>query len=127
MSEDESAIAGVRILIVEDEALLSLLLEDMVQDLGCTVAGNLSSLEAARGFLAAAPGPIDLAILDVNLGGTPSYPIAAMLDERGIPFLFVTGYDERDIDEAWRDRPRISKPFNVPDLEHAIARVAGRA
>jgi CheY-like chemotaxis protein len=80
--------SGRRVLIVEDEALIALLLEDMVQELGYEVAGTAHSLDAA---MDAEPASYDLAILDVSLSGRDVYPFAVTLAARGTPFAFATG------------------------------------
>jgi CheY-like chemotaxis protein len=110
---------NARILIVEDEAFISLMLQDMMRDLGLVVAGTASSLEEA---LAAVEGPdqFDLASLDINLHGHISEPVATALDARGIPFIVTTGYDDRCLAPAFQDRPRVEKPFQLDDLGQAL-------
>src|SRR3546814_9846381 len=90
---DDRSLAGLRILVVEDELLVALELEMMLIGLGCDVVGPASRLEKAMQLAAAEA--IDGAILDVNLRGRPVYPVATALKARGIPFLFSTGYRDR--------------------------------
>jgi DNA-binding response OmpR family regulator len=79
-----------RVLVVEDEILVALLVEDMLADAGCVVVGPFSRVPQA--LAAAKTEPIDIALLDVNVAGEMVFPVAHALEERGIPFLFVTGY-----------------------------------
>ena len=105
---------GLRILVVEDEAAISLLLEDMLLDFGCEVVGPAARLASALEL--AANEALDLAILDVNLAGEPIYPVAEALEERKVPFVFSTGYGSAGIKETYRDRPVVQKPFAQNDL-----------
>jgi CheY-like chemotaxis protein len=111
---DGEPLAGRRILIVEDEAMIALLIEDVLTDLGSTVVGPASRVEEALEFARSAE--IDLAALDLNLGGDPVYPVAEALAGRGIPFVFMTGYGQLGIAERWRGRPSIAKPFRPTQL-----------
>jgi len=108
-----------RILVVEDEYLIRMLLEDMLADLGYTVAAALGTMAEARAF--AESGEFDLAILDVNLDGEAIYPVADILAKRGLPFVFVTGYGERGLAEPYRIRPSLQKPFQVEQMKKALA------
>jgi CheY-like chemotaxis protein len=102
-------LAGRRILIVEDEAMIALLIEDVLADLGTIVVGPAGRIEEALALARSAE--IDLAALDLNLGGEPVYPVAEALAARSIPFVFMTGYGQHGIAEPWRSRPSIAKPF----------------
>jgi CheY-like chemotaxis protein len=112
----------LRILLVEDEMLVAMNIEDMLLELGHEVAGIASRLEPALAL--AREGRFDLAMLDVNLAGDRSFPVADLLIERGIPFLFATGYGLDGIDERYRDRPVLQKPFRARDLEAALEALA---
>src|SRR4051794_31538857 len=101
MNADE--LKGLRILVVEDEAAISLLLEDMLLDFGCGVIGPTARLTAALDVVARET--VDIAILDVNVAGEPIYPVAEALVERNIPFVFSTGYGSAGIKDAYRNRP----------------------
>jgi CheY-like chemotaxis protein len=107
-----------RILVVEDEYLIRMLLEDMLADLGYDVAGAVSSIAEASEL--AAKGDINAAVLDVNLDGQEIYPVADILAKRGLPFVFVTGYGENSLSEPYRDRPALQKPFQVEQLKTAL-------
>jgi CheY-like chemotaxis protein len=109
---------GLRVLVVEDEAAISLLLEDMLLDLGCDVVGPAARLGTA---LELAQGEaLDVAILDVNVAGEPIYPVAAALVERKVPFIFSTGYGSAGIKDLYRDRPVMQKPFAQRDLRQNL-------
>jgi CheY-like chemotaxis protein len=111
-------LTGLRVLVVEDEVAISLLLEDMLLDFGCTVVGPAGRLAAATEL--ATREDLDLAVLDVNLAGQPIYPVAEALAVRGIPFVFSTGYGSAGIDEPYRDRPVLQKPFAQHELERVL-------
>lgn len=116
--------AGLRVLVVEDEALLSMLVEDALADLGCTVLGPFMRLQPALEAAAAAEPALDAAILDVNVAGERSFPLADLLLQRGVPVVFTTGYDEGGLDERWRVLPILHKPFSDDELKRVIVQVA---
>lgn len=111
---------GFRVVIVEDEALICLLLEDMLNELGCRVVGVVSSAAAAFAAVTRGPKP-DMVLLDLNLDGTRSYRVADFLLEQDIPFVIVTGYGEGAVPERYRSRPILHKPFQPDDLRRALA------
>ena len=116
MSEDR--LNGLRVLVVEDEAAISMLLEDMLMDFGCAIVGPAARLNVA---LEMAQGEaFDVAILDVNLAGESIYPVADALAERNRPCVFSTGYGGAGIKEPYRDRPVVQKPFSQQDLRRTI-------
>lgn len=112
------SLEGRRVLVVEDEAAISLLLEDMLLDFGCEVVGPAGRLPVALRLVEA--GGIDVAILDVNVAGEPIYPVADALAAKGIPLVFSTGYGSGGIDGPYRDRPVVQKPFSQSDLERQL-------
>ncbi|HEX8574517.1 MAG TPA: response regulator [Allosphingosinicella sp.] len=112
----------LRILIVEDEMLVAMNVEDMLLELGHEVAGLASRLGPALAL--ARESRFDAAMLDVNLAGEPSFPVADLLIERGIPFLFATGYGRQGIAERYRDYPMLQKPFRTAQLGAALAALA---
>lgn len=119
-----SSSAARRVLVVEDEVMVAMLLEDVVADLGWDVVGPVARIEQA--LAAIDRDEIDAAILDVNLDGQPSYGVAAALTARQVPFVFVTGYGRSGLDPAFQDRPVVQKPFTGQMLEQALGRlVAG--
>lgn len=111
-------LTGLRVLVVEDEAMLSILLEDFLSDLGCEVVATASHLEDA--VEKARNLAIDVAVLDINLGGQLSYPVAEALRSRAIPFLFATGYGTLGLPEELLGTLVLSKPFNQRQLATAI-------
>jgi CheY-like chemotaxis protein len=110
-----------RALVVEDEILVGMLVEDMLRDLGHEVAALSSHLEQALQL--AASGGFDFAVLDINLNGRQSFPVADVLADRGVPFLFATGYGPRILPERHADAVVLSKPFSLDELRAALARV----
>jgi len=119
-------LAGARILVVEDETLVAMLLEDMIGDLGGTIIGSASRLSRALEIVAERANEIDLAVLDVNLGGEEAFPVADALAERGVPFAFSTGYGNAGLPPAWRGRPTLQKPF-TPEQVRAVLMQALRS
>jgi CheY-like chemotaxis protein len=117
-STASQTLEGIRVLVVEDEVAISLLLEDMLLDMGCEIVGPAGRLAAAKDL--ATTERLDLAVLDVNLAGQPIYPVAEALAARGIPFVFSTGYGSAGIEEPYRGRPVLQKPFAQRELERAL-------
>ena len=111
-------LANRHILVVEDEPIVALDLADILQDNGAVVLGPASSVATAR--LLIADSRIDCAVLDVNLGHESVAPLVRELGELKIPFLFMTGYDEKDMAPLWRDRPILHKPVIVAELINAL-------
>jgi CheY-like chemotaxis protein len=116
--EEHAALAGLRVLMVEDEMMLAMSLEDLLELVECKVV-KAPSVKKALALID--KEEIDGALLDVNLRGGRVYPVAEELAQRDIPFVFMTGYDETAIDKRWRDRPIVRKPFSLDALEHAAA------
>ena len=119
------SVGGLRVLLVEDEMMVALLLETVLIDLGHQVVGPVARLE--RGLEVVEREAIDLAVLDVNIDGREVYPIAAALEARGIPFIFTTGYGIDGLHSAYRNRPVLQKPYRSDDLKAAIGRVCDRS
>jgi len=115
---NERTQAPIGVLVVEDEYLIRMLVEDMLADLGYAVAAAVGSIGEASEF--AASGDFSAAILDVNLDGKEIFPVADILEGRGLPFVFVTGYGERSLPERYRDRPALQKPFQAEQLGAAL-------
>jgi CheY-like chemotaxis protein len=112
-TEGEQALS--RILIVEDEPLIALMLADMLVDLGYQVAASVTQVPEALSVLADIT--IDIALLDVNIGAHKIDPVADILAARGTPFIFTTGYGNAGVPVAYADRPILQKPFHINDLE----------
>ena len=112
-----------RILIVEDEMLIAMMLQDIVSDLGHQPVGPVMRLEPALD--AALRDDFDLAILDLNLAGKQSFPIADRLLDRGIPFFFATGYGRDGLTEGYRDLPVVQKPYDAYQIALMLRDLTG--
>jgi CheY-like chemotaxis protein len=106
-----------KVLVVEDEPLVAMMVEDMLTDLGYTVVGP--AMQLADGIRLAETTQLDAAVLDINLNGARSFPIADLLQARGIPFLFATGYGGGDALEG-RQEPVIQKPYQMERLAEML-------
>jgi CheY-like chemotaxis protein len=121
-----ASLQGRRVLIVEDELMIRMLLEDMLGDFGCVLAAEAGTIESA--LAAVRDTQIDVAVLDVNVEGAVITPVAVELAARGVPFVFATGYGARGLPEGFADRPVVQKPFETAALEKALgAALAGGA
>ena len=101
--------------------MVAMLIEDMIQDFGCQIAGPAARVAQALAVIDA--DGIDGAVLDVNLAGEWSYPVADALAARGVPYVFVTGYGQAGLDAAYHSHPVIQKPFTRASLERALESV----
>lgn len=117
--EVAKSLAGRRVILVEDEILVALLLEDMLEEIGCQVVGVASSVEEALALAATADA--EVALLDVNIAGELVYPVAERLQERCIPIVFSTGYESSALPERWRSCPILNKPYGVKQLKSALS------
>jgi CheY-like chemotaxis protein len=124
MTSDASASAGRRILVVEDELMIRMLLDGMLEDLGYTMTAEAGAIDEAMAL--AKQADFDAAILDVNLNGQPITPVVEVLIERGLPFVFATGYGQRGVPEAYRTNPTLQKPFQVEALEQALKAITAK-
>jgi DNA-binding NtrC family response regulator len=111
---------GKRVLVVDDELLVALLVEDMLAEAGCVVVGPFARV--ADALAAARVEPIDIALLDVNVSGEKVFPVAHVLEERGIPFLFLTGYGQAALPGDRPDWEACAKPFSSERLAENLAR-----
>jgi CheY-like chemotaxis protein len=112
------------VLIVEDEMLVAALMTELVEELGCQVIGPASDVDEALQI--AGQTDVDFAVLDINIAGKPSYPVAETLQRRGIPFVFTTGYTVDHIDKTY-GCPVISKPFDSTYMQSVAAGQLGLA
>ncbi len=115
---------GRRVLVVEDEMLVAMNLEDMLGDLGIVVVGPAMRIDAALEL--AQTAVIDAAVLDINLHGGRSYPVAEVLRRRGVPFLFATGYGHVEDGSSFSDVPTLAKPYRSTELAATLRLVLGR-
>jgi CheY-like chemotaxis protein len=108
----------LRVLVVEDEALICMTLQDVLEDLGCEVVAMCSTVgEAAESVKR---DDFDVAILDVNLNGEAITPVGAILRDRAIPFIFSTGYGKSGVPQDFNDYPVVEKPFRDLDIESSL-------
>lgn len=114
----QSDLQDLRVLVVEDESLIAMLIEDTLCDLNCTVVAVAANLSDA--LAKAAAMDFDIAILDVNLSGLPAFPVAELLLRRRIPFIFSTGYGASGVPEAFGTVPVLAKPFREADVGRAL-------
>ena len=110
-----------RVLIVEDDVLVALHLEDLLTALGHEVIGQATRIDLAIEL--ARKSDMDFAILDINLDGAKSFPVADILRQRGIPFAFATGYGAEGLVDGYREFPALRKPYAQEDLERTIAQI----
>lgn len=108
-------------LVVEDEALIRMMLVDMIETLGHVVVAEAGSVEDA--VRVASDTTFDNAILDINLGGSKSTPVAEIFARKAVPFIFYSGYGEDGLPEDFRNRPMLRKPFQLDALDRAVQTV----
>jgi CheY-like chemotaxis protein len=117
---EEAFLSACRILIVEDETMIAMMIEDFLTELGWKVVGVAGTPERAMAM--AQEARIDAALLDVNLSGRDTYAAADILLQRGIPFVFATGYGLEGIADRFRGVPTLTKPFKRDELARALRR-----
>jgi DNA-binding NtrC family response regulator len=121
-----TVLVGRRILIVEDEFFIALMLEDILHELGCVVVGIAARPEEALALIDTYRGAIDAAALDVNLGNATSHSIAAALDARGIPCLITTGYSDAPHLLGLEHYPKVEKPYQRAQIERGLRQLDWR-
>ncbi|RYG18215.1 MAG: response regulator [Caulobacteraceae bacterium] len=119
-------LTGRRVLIVEDESLVAMLLETILEDMECIPVGPASNIDDGE-VLARDTADLDAALLDVNVAGRQVFPIAEILKARGVPFVFSTGYGEGGLPEEWRGQATIQKPFTEAAIRDALMKAMGVA
>jgi CheY-like chemotaxis protein len=117
----DKLLSGRRILIVEDEMMVLMLIEDMLADLGCKSVTAAATVEQALFLISA--NIFDAALLDMNLNGSKSHDVAKVLATRNIPFAFSTGYSILEMNDADRKRPVLKKPFSLRELVEVFKRL----
>src|SRR5687768_5416396 len=115
----DKLLSGRRILVVEDEMMVLMATEDMLADLGCESVTAAATVDQALALIDAQG--FDAAMLDVNLNGKKTYPVADALATRGVPFAFATGYSDHGREGYYRDRPVLKKPLNYKELADTLS------
>jgi DNA-binding response OmpR family regulator len=118
MAHSDIDVAGCRVLVVEDETLIAVLIEETLVAMECKILGPAAKLETALQL--AREGGFDIAILDVTVRGGKVYPVAEELLARGIPFVLASGYGDWALPNALRDQRRLLKPFTPAMLEQEV-------
>jgi DNA-binding response OmpR family regulator len=113
-------LAGLRLLVVEDEALVAMTIEDTLEEFGCEVVGPAGTLRTALRLAERESSRLDGALLDVNLGGEKVYPVADLLMRNDVPFIFLSGYGLEGLDPAYAPATVIKKPFRPEELARAL-------
>ncbi len=117
---------GLQVFVVEDETLVSMMLEDMLAEFGCIIAGVSASVSDALSKVQATPN-IDAAILDVNIGGEMIFPVADLLVERKVPFVFSTAYGRPELVRQYPGSKLLNKPYAPEALAGVLAELADEA
>jgi CheY-like chemotaxis protein len=115
--------AATRVLIIEDEPIVAMLAEDMLESIGCEIAGIAASAAEARAAIEAMS--FDLVMLDINLDGEDGLALADILKVRGIPFVITSGYAAEGLTQDHPEAPVLAKPYAIAALEAAINRCIG--
>jgi len=110
--------SDLKVLIVEDEAAIAMLIEDMFMDLGCENIYSIANL--GKALIEVEKEDFDICLLDVNLGGQEIYPAADILIRKEVPFLFSTGYGAQGLNDKYKNFPVIQKPFMQDDLQKKL-------
>ncbi len=116
---DREILKGKKVLVVEDETLISMLFDDILSDLECEIVGPAFNIRQALELAESAA--IDAAVLDVNLNGEPSFPVALLLQKRGVPIVFSSGYGSTGLPPAWQHMPTLPKPFTSDEVAEALS------
>jgi CheY-like chemotaxis protein len=108
-----------KVLVVEDEMMIAMLIEDMLDEFGCKLVGPATNVPRALELIGSEP--IEVALLDLNLDGKDTYAIADALQRKNVPFIFATGYGTTGLRQEYGNRLVLQKPFQARDLETALA------
>ena len=120
----DKLLSGRRVLVVEDEMMVLMMIEDMLADLGCESVTGAATVDQAVARIEAQT--FDAAMLDMNLNGNKSHAVADALAARGVPFIFSSGYSGHDMRDGYRDRPMLKKPFRFEELAEILTRLLAR-
>jgi CheY-like chemotaxis protein len=115
----ERGLTNCKVLVVEDEMMIAMLIEDMLEEFGCRLVGPATSVPHALELIG--KEQVELAVLDVNLDGQDTYAIADALRQKNVPFIFATGYGSTGLRKEYGNRPVLQKPFQTKALETALA------
>ena len=115
------ALAGHRILVVEDSPVVAEATDQMLCDMGCVVVGPATNMAAALQL--ATEEALDGAIVDINIRGGKAFPVLKILRDRGVPFLLVSGYADWSMPEEWQGQPRLAKPYTPNLLREALLKL----
>ena len=107
-----------KVLVVEDEMMIAMLIEDMLDEFGCKLVGPATNVPRALELIG--KESIEVAVLDLNLDGQDTYAIADALQRKNVPFIFATGYGSTGLRQEYGNRPVLQKPFQARDLETAL-------
>jgi DNA-binding response OmpR family regulator len=116
-----ASLAGRRVLVVEDELMVAMLVETVLEDEDCAVVGPYGDLDEA--LAAATREKLDLAVLDINLAGRMVFPVAEILVQRNVPFLLLSGYGDKALPNDRQHWPICGKPFRLDELVSALSRL----
>ena len=119
----EPDLKGRRILVVEDSPVVGPFTADLLEELGCEVVGPAPNMAAARELVEA--GGFDAALMDIHIRGERVFPLCDILVAQGVPFVFTSGYADRNMPEKWEDRPRVQKPYTLDQIEKALSALFG--
>jgi len=117
----DKLLSGRRVLVVEDEMLVLIMIEDMLSDLGCKSVTSAATVDKALALIKAQT--FDIALLDMNLNGNDSHPVAEALSARGVPFVYSTGNTGQGSRDGYSDRPVLKKPFKYDELAAILTRL----
>jgi CheY-like chemotaxis protein len=117
----DKLLSGQRILVVEDETLILMMIEVMLSDLGCESITSAATINTALALIDAQA--FDAAMLDINLNGNISHSVAEALIARGVPFVYCTGNNRHKLSDVYQDRPVLKKPFKYEELVEALKRL----
>ena len=109
---------GKRILVVEDSPVVGPFTADLLEELGCEVVGPAPNMAAARELVEA--GEFDAALMDIHIRGERVFNLCEMLEAKDVPFVFTSGYADRNMPEKWEERPRLQKPYTLDQIEKAL-------
>ncbi len=107
-----------KVLVVEDEMMIAMLIEDMLDEPGCTLVGPATNVPRALDLID--KEQVEVAVLDLNLDGQDTYAIADALQRKNLPFIFATGYGSAGLRKEYGNRPVLQKPFQISELDTAL-------